>query len=195
MKFSWAIAACAAVAAAYAQTDWPYFGHDPGGMRYSPLKQIDTRNVGKLQRAWTAHTGAKGSGSTPIVVNGVMYLTADNGIFALQPETGKIIWHFEGGGIAKRGLAYWPGDRQTHPRVYAGMRKDLIAIDTTTGKLAPGFGNEGKVDFRQGVLGDLLDGEIGLQSPPSIYRGVLITGSSNGEGSPSTGVYGDIRGW
>src|SRR3977135_3257134 len=36
-----------------AQTDWPIYGHDPGGLQYSPLKAIDTRNVSKLKVAWT----------------------------------------------------------------------------------------------------------------------------------------------
>ena len=37
---------------AHAQTDWPIFGHDPGGMRYSPLKQINTGNVDQLRVSW-----------------------------------------------------------------------------------------------------------------------------------------------
>src|SRR5262245_42111782 len=40
---------------AFAQTDWPTFGHDLGGSRYSALKQIDATNVTKLVRAWTYH--------------------------------------------------------------------------------------------------------------------------------------------
>src|SRR5580658_9983069 len=36
-----------------AQTDWPIYGHDPGGLQYSPLNQINTRNVTRLQVAWT----------------------------------------------------------------------------------------------------------------------------------------------
>src|SRR3982751_6904690 len=42
-------------AAAFAQTDWPTYGNDLAGTRYSPLKQIDTTNVTKLVRAWTYH--------------------------------------------------------------------------------------------------------------------------------------------
>ena len=41
---------------AAAQTDWPIYGHDPGGLQYSPLKQIDATNVNKLQVAWTYDT-------------------------------------------------------------------------------------------------------------------------------------------
>src|SRR4051794_2690575 len=181
--------------ALFAQSDWPVYGHDPGGMRYSPLKQINTRNVATLTHAWTFHTGKRGSETTPLVINGVIYLTADNGIFALQPETGKVIWHYEAISVAKRGMAYWPGNRQTHPRVYAGVGSTLVAVDVVTGKLAPAFGKEGSINLKDGVLGDLPDAPVSLQSPPSVYKDIVITGSNNGEGFPSQGAYGDIRGW
>src|SRR5207249_2662439 len=70
-----------------AQNDWPMYGHDPGASRFSPLKQINLGNVTRLQRAWTFHTGKPGSEGIPIVVGGVMYLAAANGIFAVEPET------------------------------------------------------------------------------------------------------------
>ncbi len=183
--------------AATAQTDWPMFGHDPGARRFSPLKQITPRNVNRLQHAWTFHTGKPGSEGIPVVVGGVMYLAAANGIFAIDPETGKQFWHHEATQVALRGLAYWPGDKAkgTNPRVYAGVKGGMIAIDAVTGKPAPGFANEGLLDLRQGVLGDLADGKISLQSPPTIYQDLVITGSANGEGAPSVGAYGDIRAW
>lgn len=183
------------LATLYGQSDWPVFGHDPGAMRYSPLKQINTKNISRLQHAWTFHSGKPGSETTPVVVDGVMYLTQPNGIFAIEPETGKQIWHFESEAAALRGLGYWPGDKLTHPRVFAGVRDKLVAIDVTTGKPAPGFGNEGTVDLKQGVLGDLPEASLSLDSPPAVYKDVIITGSSNGEGAPSKGAYGDIRGW
>ena len=52
------VIALAAASSAYAQTDWPTFGHDLAGTRYSTLKQIDTKNVNKLVRAWTYHMNA-----------------------------------------------------------------------------------------------------------------------------------------
>ena len=142
-----------ALAAASAQTDWPVFGHDPGAKRFSPLKQINAGNVSRLQRAWTFHTGKPGSEGIPIVVGGVMYVTAANGLFAIEPETGKQIWHYEATQVALRGLAYWPGDKVTHPRVFAGVKGGMVAIDAITGKPAPGFANEGLLDLKQGVLG------------------------------------------
>jgi quinoprotein glucose dehydrogenase len=171
------------------------YGRDPGASRFSPLKQINAGNVSRLQRAWTFHTGKPGSEGIPIVVGGVMYLAAANGIFAIEPETGTQIWHFEATQVALRGLAYWRGDGTTHPRVFAGVKGGMIAIDATTGKPATGFANEGLLDLKQGVLGDLPDARISLQSPPTVYKNIVITGSANGEGTPTAGAYGDIRGW
>ena len=131
----------------------------------------------------------------PIVVDGVMYVTAPDGVYALVPETGELLWKYDATPVALRGLAYWPGAGGLHSRVFAGNGQFLLALDVTTGKPAPGFGNEGRVDLKKGVLGDLKDGRYALQSPPAVFGDVVITGCSNGEGSPSAGAYGDIRGW
>src|SRR5579863_5483581 len=79
--------------------DWPYYGHDAGGMRFSPLTQINRDNVAGLKVAWTFHTGdiSDGSGdrkrsgfeATPILVDGTLYITTPfNRVIALDPETG-----------------------------------------------------------------------------------------------------------
>lgn len=124
-----------------------------------------------------------------------MYLTAPDGVYALVPETGQLLWKFDAAPMALRGLAYWSGSSGTHSRVFAGNDHSLLALDVTSGKPAPGFGNEGRVDLKPGVLGDLKDGRYALESPPAVFGNVVITGCSNGEASPSTGAYGDIRGW
>jgi quinoprotein glucose dehydrogenase len=195
MRICFVFAALLTIPTLAGQTDWPMYGHDPAASRFSPLRQINTGNVARLQRAWTFHTGKPGSEAIPIVIGGVMYLAAANGIFALDPQTGRQLWHYEATQVALRGLGYWPGSKSVHPRVYAGVKGGMIALDVTTGKPAAGFANEGLLDLKSGVLGDLPDGRFSLQSPPAVYKDVIITGSSNGEGSPSTGAYGDIRGW
>jgi quinoprotein glucose dehydrogenase len=86
--------------------DWPYYGGDAGGSRYSPLTQIDKSNVAELKVAWEYHTGDVSDGSdnrrksafeaTPIVADGAMYLTTPfNRVVALDPETGREKWSFD----------------------------------------------------------------------------------------------------
>src|SRR4029453_1018949 len=70
----------------------------------------------------------------------------------------------------------------------------MVAIDVKTGKPAPDFGEGGSVDLKLGITGDV-DGRISMASPPSIFKDIVITGGNNGEGAPSFGLYGDIRGW
>jgi quinoprotein glucose dehydrogenase len=65
--------------------DWPFYGRDVGGIRYSPLTQINRQNVATLKVAWTVHVrdisdgtdGKKRSGlePTPILVDGTLYVT------------------------------------------------------------------------------------------------------------------------
>lgn len=86
--------------------DWPYYGGDAGGSRYSPLTQIDRSNVAELKVPWEYHTGDVSDGSdnrrksefetTPIVADSAMYLsTPFNRVIALDPETGQEKWSFD----------------------------------------------------------------------------------------------------
>lgn len=168
---------------------------DPEGIHYSPAQEITPANVGRLRVAWKFHSGSPGSEAIPVIANGAIYLTQPNGIYALVPETGKLLWKYPLEGMAVRGLSYWPGDAQTPPRVFAGVRDQLIAIDVTTGQPASGFGNNGLLDLKAGISDGTGQARIVLTSPPGIYKDLVITGGSNGEGAPSAGAYGDIRAW
>src|SRR6202795_839617 len=94
----------------YGQGDWPAYGHDPSGQRYSTLKQIDTKNVSKLKLAWqygvdpggvdlnAATRAPTSTEAVPIMVGGVLYTpTVRRSIVALEPETGKEIWKYDRG--------------------------------------------------------------------------------------------------
>jgi quinoprotein glucose dehydrogenase len=163
-------------------------------MRYSSLRQINTGNVERLQPAWTFRTGKPGSEAVPVVIGGVMYVNAPDGVYALVPETGELLWKHDASPVALRGLAYWPGLADC---THACLRQRPLPAGARRhdGKARTGFGNEGRVDLLKGVLGDLSDARFVLQSPPAVFGDVVITGSSNGEGSPTAGAYGDIRGW
>ena len=175
---------------------WPSVGRDPGAQRFSPLSQIDRKNVSRLTGAWTFDTGALDLQVTPIVAGGVMYLGAGSKVFALEPETGRQIWRYDAPGpVSRRGVAYWPGDSARGPRLYSAAGDGrMVAIDAKTGGVVPDFGERGFVDLKRSVRGNT-DGRFVLDSPPAIYRNILITGGGNGENEPSTGLYGDIRGW
>jgi glucose dehydrogenase len=177
--------------------DWPSYGRDPGAQRFSPLTQITPENVQKLQPAWSFDTGATAMQVTPLVIDGVLYVPAGGNIFALEPETAKVLWKFSYEGMSRRGLAYWPGDGKVGPRFYTGAADGrMIAVDVKTGQLAKEFGVDGAVDLKASVSVDGGTGSFGLPSPPAVYRNVVITGGTNGEGEPATGrLYGDIRGW
>src|SRR6266508_1850526 len=56
--------------------DWPSHDHDAGGQRFSPLKQITPANAGRLEVAWTFDTGVSGLQTTPLAINGMLYVTA-----------------------------------------------------------------------------------------------------------------------
>src|SRR5205807_5371121 len=92
--------------------------------------------------------GGRGGGGrnwsvTPLVINGVMYLTtAYNRVVALDPETAKEIWAYDvkDGAPAVRGLEFWAGDKDAPATVFFGTSSGkLIALNAKTGKLVPSF--------------------------------------------------------
>src|ERR1035441_975599 len=180
--------------------DWPTYGRDPGGARYSPLAQINTRNFIQLRRAWTYHTGEQGRSleTTPILVDNVLYFSTQNqNVVALNPETGKEIWRYatKSNTRESRGVSYWPGDRQSPPRILFGTGDGrLIALDAKTGRPAAGFGDNGVVDLRTGITDNFPKASYAISSPPTIYRDVVIVGQATQEG-PSRGHSGDPRGF
>src|SRR5205814_7553579 len=142
-------------------------------------------------------TGANGIQVTPLVAGGIMYVTAGRDVIALEPETAKVIWRYTApAAVSRRGVTYWPGDRDTPPRLFTGSGDRLLAVDAERGKPAGGVGDggTGSVDLKASIIGDV-DGRFSLASPPAIYKDIVITGGNNGEQSPSFGLYGDIRGW
>ena len=180
--------------------DWPIYGRDPGGTRYSPLDQINASNVQRLQRAWVYHTGdrARAFEVTPIMAGGLLYLATQNQrIVALEPETGREVWKFDPKSNARelRGVTYWPGDPQTPARIFFGTGDGrLIALDAKTGLPAKPFGDNGTLNLRAGVADNFPKSAYGVTSPPAIYRNVVIVGPSTQEG-PSLGPSGDPRGF
>ena len=187
--------------AAHAQQNWPTYGGNPAGTRYSTLKQITRENVSRLEVAWTYDTGDAFKGSEmqcqPIVIRGILYATTPKlRVFALDAATGKLQWSFDPneanrtiGKSRNRGVTYWEdGDDR---RIFVVARNFLYALNASTGKPVPEFGDNGRVDLREG-LGRPIDSlTISATSPGIIYKDLLILGSIVNETLPS--APGDIR--
>ena len=203
---------CMAVPLLQAQQDWTGFNGDPGGRRYSTLTQINTRNVARLKLAWqygvnnpsgvdsTSAPARVGTGTeaVPVMVGGVMYTpTRQRTIVALEPETGKEVWKYSLGraGAPLRGVSYWAGDQDHPPQILAGTTDGkLLALNAKTGKLVPGFGNEGAVDLRAGVADKFPNAPYHMGSPGAIFRNLIITGAQGKEDDPD-GPAMDVRAW
>lgn len=123
------------------QTGWPTYNGDPGGNRYTTLSQITPANVSRLAPQWifalpeTSHLEV-----TPVVVDGIMYVTSGNECYALDAGTGRQIWHYrrpktpgtsgEGASGINRGVAL-AGDRVFMETAEA----HIIALNRYTGEL------------------------------------------------------------
>lgn len=199
--------------------DWPVYGHDPGGMRYSPLTEINRRNVSQLKVAWTFHTGDVSDGSggrqrsgfetTPILVDRTLYLsTPFNRVIALDPETGAERWAFDpkidptwdyGDGLVNRGVATWldssaPAARPCRRRIYEStVDARLIALDAATGAPCSDFGKNGEVSLQD--VPRYHKGWFHMTSPPAVIDDVVVVGSAINDNNRVEMPSGVVRGY
>ena len=183
--------------------EWTAYHRDLASTRYSPLDQINRDNVSRLAMAWAwkADTSARPfefkNENTPLMIGGVLYFTsgARRSVVAVDAATGAEKWRWAPDETparlrsaprmgAGRGVAYWTDGRQARIFVVTpGFH--LAAIDATTGKPVPTFGNEGIVDLKM-QLGVPLNPDsavIGSSSPPVIFENTVVIGPALEEGS------------
>jgi lanthanide-dependent methanol dehydrogenase len=159
--------------------DWVMPSRTYDAQRYSPLKQINTGNVGKLQVAWTFSTGVlRGHEGAPLVVGNVMYVHTPfpNNVFALDLDhDAKILWKYEPKqdpnvipvmccDTVNRGLSYADGKIFLHQ-----ADTTLVALDSKTGQVVWSVKN-----------GDASKGETGT-SAPFVIKDKVLVGISGGE--------------
>jgi len=175
--------------------DWRAYGGSPENTHYSKLSQINRDNVKRLAVAWTFDTEEDGGLQTsPIEVDGVLYgITPKQKIFAVDASTGKFLWKFDSGikgTQPDRGLAYW-SSKHKDQRILVGVMNFLYALDATTGRPIPGFGDKGRIDLRNDLGREAEKQSIALTSPGIIYKNLIIVGGRNPETLPAPP--GDIR--
>ncbi len=158
--------------------NWMSYGRTYDEQRFSPLKRIDAGNVGQLRLAWHVDLDAahRAQESTPVVVDGVMYITtAWSKVLALDAATGKPLWTFDPAvpapagfkaccDVSNRGVAVWNG------QVYVGtVDGRLIALDAVTGKPVWSINT---VDESKSYT---------ITGAPRIVKGKVIIGSAGSE--------------
>src|SRR4029079_16999074 len=171
------------------------------GTKYSPLDQINAANFGKLEIAWRFKTDSLSPRpeyqfeSTPLMIKGVVYSTAGSrrAVVALDAGTGELLWmHSENEGargaaaprqLSGRGLAYW-SDAREERILYVTPGYRLIALNAKTGAPVATFGKNGVVDLKldDDQEMDLVTGEIGLHSTPTVAKDVVIVGAAHRTG-------------
>jgi quinoprotein glucose dehydrogenase len=196
--------------------DWPYYGADAGGQRFSPAAQITPANVTGLKAAWSYSTGDAVAGgtrdyafeNTPILAGGRLYVCSPfNEVAALDPGTGRQLWRFDPkvdrgvdypNSYTCRGVAYWadpaaPAGAACAARIFMNsVDRRLFALDAATGALCPGFGAGGVVDTGAGIQLHR-NGEMQITSPPVVARGVVVVGSSIDDNQRVREITGAVR--
>lgn len=155
--------------------DWPTYHGQLSGNRHSPLRQIHTGNVAQLAPKWTfSIPNARRLQVTPVVVDGVMYVTAANQAYALDARSGRTIWRYQrpltrglvgdaASGI-NRGVAVL-GDKVFMVTDHA----HLIALHRLTGAL---LWDVEMADYRE---------HYGATSAPLVVKDLVISGISGGD--------------
>src|SRR5213594_1808663 len=174
--------------------EWPYYTGDLKGTKYSPLDQINASNFKDLEVAWRFKTDNLGTRpeykleGTPLMVKGILYTTGGTrrAVVALRAETGELLWthsEFEGKRaveaprqLSGRGVSYWSDGRNDERILYVTPGYRLVELDAKTGARIPGFGKDGIIDLKQGVVYgtgqqiDLETGDAGLHSTPAVVK-------------------------
>ena len=154
------------------ETGWPTYNGDPGGNRYTTLSQIEPANVGRLAPRWMYTVPDVGLlQMTPVVVDGIMYVTAPNECYALDAGTGRQIWRYKRSrtpgltsGGSNRGVAV-AGDRVFMVTDHA----HLIALNRFTGALV---WDTVMADWRQNYA---------ATSAPLVAGSLVVSGVTGGE--------------
>ena len=195
-----------------ASGDWPVYGHDPGGQRYSPLTAINRDTVKNLKPAWTFRTGdaykppdsrATAFEATPLYVEATLFLGTPLGrVIALDPVTGKERWSYDPkiprdkgyGDFANRGVSTWVSAKGQRRIYIATIDARLIALDASNGKPCADFGDNGIIDLRQGLrITPRGFADYEETSPPAVIRNTIVVGSGIADNGATDQASGEVR--
>ena len=176
---------------------WPLSNQDLAGTRFSPTKQISRSNVQTLTPRWLFQHGVidgVSNQTTPIVVNGMMYVTDPRGsVYALDAATGHYLWEYDvteflGGGAREgyifrnRGVAYADGT------IYTVGGSFLFALNAETGRPIQTFGKNGQASVLMDVLKirypdvkTAISLGYSFTAAPQVHNGIVYLGANRSE--------------
>src|SRR5438552_12215780 len=164
-------------------TTWRDFGGAMDSMQYSALKQINKTNVTKLELAWTYPTPGRGGRNpfSPLIVDDVMYVMGEGpALVSLNAVTGKQIWSHPivDGTPTSRGINYWESKDRSDRRLIFSVDSYLQEVNARTGVTINTFGNDGRVNLREGLGRDPKTmGQVQSGSPGHVFENLIILGS------------------
>jgi quinoprotein glucose dehydrogenase len=186
-------AASAQAASGPAAADWPHYGGDDQGTRFSTLTQITKDNVGKLQEAWRYDVETGGLQAQPSIIDGVLYSTTPRlNVIALDAATGKEKWKFEPGITGfqpSRGVTWWAEGNEK--RLFVGLMQYVYCLDPETGRPITSFGDNGRIDLRENLRGPAEANGVFATTPGVVYKDLYVIGGRVAESEPASP--GDIR--
>ena len=173
---------------------WDTYGGSSDSSHYSSLQQINRDNVAQLQPVWKFASGPANHRSTPIVVDDVMYLVANGGVTAINAATAEQLWFApESASVSVRGLVYWQSETRNDRRILVIKDHDLLALDADSGNIVSTFGDNGRVDLREGLGRDPQSiARVTTMTPGRVFEDMIIMGSAVGDDTYG-GAPGDIR--
>jgi len=155
--------------------NWPSYNGDYTGRRFTSLSQITPSNVDQLRAQWVFHAAKSDSLEvTPVVVNGVMFITVANDAYAVDARTGRTIWHYarpiteglidDASSHHNRGVGVWG------TRVFMNTdNAHLVCLDARSGNL---LWDVAYADWNK---------NYGATSAPLVVHGKVLVGTSGGD--------------
>jgi len=155
--------------------NWTSYNGDYTGRRYSALREITAANVTQLRASWMFHpSNSERLEVTPVVVNGVMYVTSANDVFALDARTGRVLWHHQR--PVSAGLL---DDAAAHKNRGVGVWRNFVYMETDDAHLLCLDARSGQLQWDV-VYADKAK-QYGATSAPLIVKDEVIVGTSGGD--------------
>ena len=155
--------------------NWVSYNGDYTGRRYSSLSRINTGNVGQLRAQWVFHSpNSNLLECTPVVVDGTMFITSANDVFALDAKTGKRRWHYRR--PVTEGLI---DDASAHHNRGVAVLGDRLYIETDNAHLVSIDTHDGSQLWDAAYATD--NKNYGATSVPLIVKDMVIVGTSGGD--------------